>query len=200
MHIGHRYFAMTGDLYYSCPEVLRVIQVDDIAWLVNQVGQRFTRPEPDSPSGQPYPSQKRDYSRSGAAASRLLSLWANGFVDTYEQARGRLLNDSDPNIVAWMTEKGLERRGRKDEYELHRLWTWVTEKPKTHTTATMEEVMRTFAEKAAQEETPREEETSEQWPEPMDIFGALTHEPVLTPDIARQDQGFRLRPIGIAGL
>jgi hypothetical protein len=47
----------------------------------------------------------------------------------------------------------------------------------------MEEAMRTFAEEAAQEETPQEEETSEHWPEPMDIFGALTHEPVLTADM-----------------
>ena len=187
LHIGHRYFAMTGDLYDGCPEVLRVIEVDDIAWLINEVGQRFTRPEPDSPAGQTYrttpSSQKRDHSRSGATASRLLSLWANGFVETYEEARERLLNDSDPDIVAWMNEKGLERRGRKDEYEFHRLWDWVTEKPKTHPTAIMEEAMRTFAEEAAQEETAQEEETSEQWPEPMDIFGALTHEPVLTPDM-----------------
>jgi hypothetical protein len=187
LHIGHRYFAMTGDLYDGCPEVLRVIEVDDIAWLINKVGQRFTRPEPDSPAGQTYrttpSSQKRDHSRSGATASRLLSLWANGFVETYEEARERLLNDSDPDVVAWMTEKGLERRGRKDEYEFRRLWDWVTEKPKTHPTAIMEEAMRTFAEEAAQEETPQEEETNEQWPEPMDIFGALTHEPVLTPDM-----------------
>ena len=111
LHIGHRYFAMTGDLYDGCPEVLRVIEVDDIAWLINVVGQRFTRPEPDSPSAQRYTatssSQKRDYSRSGVAASRLLSLWVNGFVETFEQAKERLLNDPDPNIVAWMNEKGV---------------------------------------------------------------------------------------------
>jgi len=164
--------------------MLRVIEPDDIGWLLNEIGQRFqTHPVPKTGVQAAITSQKRDNSRSGTAASRLLSLWANGFVDTYEQARDRLLNDPDPDIVAWMTEKGLERRGRKDEYEFHRLWDWVTEKPKTHPTAMMEEAMRTFAEEAAQEEMPQEEETGEQRPEPMDIFGALTHEPVLTADM-----------------
>ena len=184
LHLGHRYFAMTGDLYEGCPEVLQVIEPDDIEWLLNEIGQRFqTHPEPKTGVQGAITSQKRDNSRSGAAASRLLSLWVNGWAHTYEKARERLLNDPDPDVVAWMTEKGLERRGRKDEYEFHRLWDWVTEKPKTHPTAIMEEAMRTFAEEAAQEETPQQEETSEHWPEPMDIFGALTHEPILTADM-----------------
>src|SRR5262249_27265631 len=45
LHIGHRYFAMTGDLYEGCPEVLRVVEVEDIAWLIKEVGQGFTRSE-----------------------------------------------------------------------------------------------------------------------------------------------------------
>jgi putative DNA primase/helicase len=113
LHIGHRYFAMTGDLYEGCPEALRVIEVEDVAWLINEVGHRFTRPQTlGSPSRQAgnatssQSSQKRDHSRSGAAASRLMSLLVDGFVETYEQARERLLNDSDPDIVAWMNEKG----------------------------------------------------------------------------------------------
>jgi len=122
---------MTGDLYEGCPEVLWVVEPDDISWLLNEIGQRFqTHLAPETCTETTITSQKRDNSRSGAAASRLLSLWVNGWAETYEQARERLLNDPDPDVVAWMTEKGLERRGRKDEYEFRRLWDWVTEKPK----------------------------------------------------------------------
>ena len=32
---------MTGDLYEGCPEVLQVIEPDDIEWLLNEIGQRF---------------------------------------------------------------------------------------------------------------------------------------------------------------
>jgi hypothetical protein len=156
LHIGRRYFAMTSDLYDGCPEVLRVVQVDDIAWLIKEVGQQFTLPETADSRGAQIctatsSSLKRDYSRSGAAASRLLSLWVNGFVETYEQARERLLNGPDPDIAAWMIEKGLERRGRQDEYEFRRLWEWVRTKSKSHATLTMEEVMRTVSEEAADE-------------------------------------------------
>src|SRR5215472_14509527 len=156
LHIGHRYFAMTGDLYEGCPEVLRVVEVEDIAWLIKEVGQGFTRSEAaDSCCTQTCTatsiSLKRDHSRSGAAASRLLTLWANGFVETYEQARERLLNDPDPGVRAWTIEKGLERRGRQDEYEFRRLWEWVKAKPKSYSTLTMEEVMRTVSEEAADE-------------------------------------------------
>jgi len=89
---------------------------DDISWLLNEIGQRFqTHLAPETCTETTITSQKRDNSRSGAAASRLLSLWVNGWAETYEQARERLLNDPDPDVVAWMTEKGLERRGRKDD-------------------------------------------------------------------------------------
>jgi Protein of unknown function (DUF3987) len=197
LHIGHRYFAMTGDLYDGCPEILRVIEVEDIAWLINEVGQRFTRPElPDTRSAQSgkatssSSSQKRDHSRSGAAASRLMSLWVDGFVETYEQARERLLNDSDPDIVAWMIEKGLERRGRKDEYEFRRLWDWVREKPKSYATTTMEEAMRLIADEAAQpgEDSAQEETGNEkQWFDdlaPIDPWDAITSPPTFSPDMA----------------
>jgi hypothetical protein len=90
-------------------------------------------------------------------------LWVNGFVETYEQARERLLNDPDPDIAAWMYEKGLERRGRKDEYEFYRLWDWVRAKPKSYATTTMEEAMRLIADEAAQpgEDSAQEENGNE---------------------------------------
>jgi len=76
---------MTGDLYEGCPEVLRVIEPDDIGWLLNEIGQRFqTHPAPETCAQTTITSQKRDNSRSGAAASRLLSLWVNGWAETYE--------------------------------------------------------------------------------------------------------------------
>lgn len=184
LHIGHRYFAMTGDLYHSCPEALRVTEVEDIAWLINEIGPQITghglaREQDDyiasvrslrsTSNGHDAPRAYggSDQSRSGRAASRLLSLWGNGVVTTYEQGKDALLNDDDPGIVEWMHDKGLARRER----EFSRLWDFVSSREKSFAGSSFVDQQYTDFLQAMQEEAteidePIVEATVEPKPEP----------------------------------
>jgi len=119
LHIGHRYFAMTGDLYDGCPEALRVIEVNDIRWLIEDAALRFiTKPtyincadaaQPDGEwTGEASRAVDRnhaDNSRSARAMRKLKKLYHEGSVDTEAEGKARLLKDDDPGIVDWMHER-----------------------------------------------------------------------------------------------
>jgi hypothetical protein len=184
LHIGHRYFAMTGDVYEGCPEALRVVGVEDVAWLINEVGQRFastkkpnsTNNETASSNGE-WTTNHADNSRSARSMRKLASLYHQGVIDTCEEGKARLLRDDDSGVVDWMLEKGLAN----GERELRRTWDKIIKTPRD-----WDRIQRELAEDLevgdAKPERPAEQAAAD-WPEPMDIFGALTRAPVLTPDM-----------------
>jgi hypothetical protein len=195
LHIGHRYFATTLEPYSNYPREMRRVSVDDIRWLIEEIGTRFTEAnkavaaiaatDDDDPSRQGGQVHD-DNSRSARAMRRLTSLYHDGLIHTPEEGKAKLLNDDDPAIVEWMNEKGVYRNGYPNDYEFRRMWKKVKRIPRDY-----DRIQRELAESSGEpgpeiepDYTPETEEASAlDWPEPMDIFGALTHEPVMMPDM-----------------
>jgi len=51
LHLGHRYFAITGDLYDGCPASMRLVEAEDIRWLIQEMGARFAKATTVSSNG-----------------------------------------------------------------------------------------------------------------------------------------------------
>ena len=193
LHIGHRYFAMTGNFCDRCPAVLQVIGVGDIRWLIEDAALRFidkptyingeNAAQPNSEWAREYRNRfdgitnHNDSSRSARAMRKLKKLYHEGSVDNEQEGKTRLARDDDPDIVDWMHEKGLVN----NEREYKRIWKKIIREPRD-----IDRIRRELAEGSEGGDIQSEqiaEPTARNWPEPMDIFGALTREPVLTPDM-----------------
>src|SRR6266404_1062379 len=191
LHLGNRYFAMTGDLYDGCPEALRVIEFDDIAWLLNEIGQQFAnKQKPISANSETVSSNDvwttnhADNSRSARAMRKLASLYHQGEIDTYEEGKVRLLRDDDSGIVDWMPEKGLPN----GERELHRIWKKITKIPRD-----WDRIQRELAEGSQIDteepvaEKPQTDQDAAEWFDdltPIDPWDAITSPPKFTREMA----------------
>lgn len=133
LHLGNRYFAMTGYPYDGCPDTLRVIDVGDIKWLINEMGARFAKAkQPTSmmngtgaPNGEAT-TNHTDNSRSAQAMRYATKLWHDGDIDSYEELKPKMLNAPDSGVRDWTIEKGLTR----GEYELDRMWKKIRSRPR----------------------------------------------------------------------
>jgi hypothetical protein len=191
LHIGHRYFAMTGDLYEGCPAALRVVGVEDVAWLINEVGQRFANPQkPSSTKGETASpndectTNHADNSRSARAMRKLASLYHQGVIDTYEEGKARLLRDDDSGIADWMREKGVPN----GERELRRIWKKIIKSPRDWDRIRRElaEGSEIDADKPVAEE-PQTEQDAAEWFDNLtliDPWDAITSPPKFTRDMA----------------
>lgn len=116
LHVGGRYFAITGDGLDTTVSDIRFVSVDDVRWLIQEAGPAFigasSKPKP-KPTTAPV-TGKADQSRSaqamvlGAALKR-----AGADFDTMCAALSEHRATSD-----WVAEKG-ESNGRR---ELRRIW------------------------------------------------------------------------------
>jgi hypothetical protein len=119
VHRSNRYFTVTRKQYENF-EKLRIVSVEDIRWLIEDAGPALkgANVKASSSSGkyQGSGNQGNDNSRSGKAFREGARLKAGGA--SYEEMRDALLNHADPDVVAWVKEKG-EASG---ERELHRIF------------------------------------------------------------------------------
>jgi predicted P-loop ATPase len=114
LHISNRYFTVTDKLIPATPDRLRRVAVDCILWLIHQAAPAF--------AGKATPGNG-DHSRSAralAAGGKLVRAGA-----TFEQMCEGLRNHAEPEIRAWVREKGDTYGGR----ELRRIWEKVQEPP-----------------------------------------------------------------------
>jgi hypothetical protein len=103
LHISNRYFAVTGTHLAYTPDSLEHVAAETILWLIREAGPRFAgRQEPGL-----------DKSRSGKAFREGARLRREG--KTFEEMCEALRNSADPDVAAWVREKG-------DERQLRRIW------------------------------------------------------------------------------
>jgi putative DNA primase/helicase len=113
LHLGNRYFAVTGDRLDGSPEEFRLVDVADLLWVINEAGPAFVGNGKDHtsslddrlPNGGP-----RDKSRSGKAFRKGRALKAAGC--SYQQMCDALR--TDPETADWVREN--------DERQLRRIW------------------------------------------------------------------------------
>ena len=104
-----RYSAVTDDLI-GC-EHLRLVSVEDLRWLITEVGPRFAGEGKAEGT-----SAGRDESRSARAFRLGAALKTAGA--TYEEMRDALLADADPEVAAWARSKG----SANNEREMRRIF------------------------------------------------------------------------------
>ena len=205
LHLSSRYFAVTNDCLGE-PSDIRVVTLDDLKWIINEAGPALAgvatigEAEAHEPvangrmNGHANGSASRSYagggfdlSRSGVAYRKAGYIRESG-IDRYTEFRDTMI--ADPETADWTLEKGLVNHER----ELHRLFERV--KFNRFVAEQIADMRRTFLEEEevfadeAKVETPDAETTTAEsgttaspYPEPLDIFGSLTPEPILTPDM-----------------
>src|SRR5712672_1577684 len=90
LHLGHRYFAITGDLYDGCPASMRLVEAEDIRWLIQEMGARFAKATTVSSNGTTHcgcANSHADSSRSAIAMKKLKKLYHEAIIDTYEEGK-----------------------------------------------------------------------------------------------------------------
>lgn len=115
LHLGNRYFAVTDLRLDTSPAELREVPADDLLWLIQTAGPAFAaKGDGKQRRGFGIPPGGGDGSRSGIAygiAAKVAR--AGGSYDDFIKA-GR----ADPNVSAWLDEKGLPN----GEREARRTW------------------------------------------------------------------------------
>jgi Family of unknown function (DUF5906) len=110
VHRSRRYFAVT-DESVGLDNNLRLVSVDDLRWLITEVGPRFAGEAKGESK-----SKGQDGSRSAKAFRLGAALKTAGA--TYEEMRDALLTDADPEIDAWARSKG----SANNEREMRRIF------------------------------------------------------------------------------
>jgi putative DNA primase/helicase len=105
VYCSHRYFAVTGELWLGKPDSVELLDWPALEQLARAI--------PANGGGKP---NGRDNTRSAVAFRRGLDLQRAG--KTFDEFCEALRTDPDPEIVAWVGEKG-EANGMR---ELHRIW------------------------------------------------------------------------------
>jgi hypothetical protein len=203
VYTGDRYFTVTQDALPDMEEI-RVVNLDDLKWLIVEAGPAIVASgvpiieQPTYTNGKSYTNGKAhtgpvDQSRSGVALRLAKTLRRLAWVDTYEELRDALI--SHPTTMEWMHEKGLANVAGKVEREFRRIWEksepTIGEQLKfTDPLRNMRDVFAAEQEESpGPPETPNGEETPEKpaaqqaspsWGDPVDLFGSLTPEPILT--------------------
>jgi hypothetical protein len=145
VHLGNRYFAVTGERLKDAPEHFRREPLDDLLWVLHVAGPGFVHaesppsksPEPQQSSSEaPVPLDHRLISLC-ASSPTLARLWAGDFSSLTDQSRsaramalGAALKRADatfeemgdalrqhPDTVAWAAEKGTDL-----QRQLQRIW------------------------------------------------------------------------------
>jgi putative DNA primase/helicase len=109
LYTAQRFFTVTGQHWGRSPAHIALLDQAAIDALVSLI------PPPPSAANQG-PAAGRDSSRSAKAFRAALRLRRQGC--TLDELREALTNHADPEIAAWMQEKGRAN----NERELHRLW------------------------------------------------------------------------------
>jgi putative DNA primase/helicase len=120
LHISNRYFAVTGNRLGESPEELRLVDAEDILWIINEAGPAFVGNGKEHSSSLDdrlsSPPRSGDNSRSARAFNKGQALKRNGA--TFEEMVAALRADPDPETADWVREKG-EANGQR---ELRRIW------------------------------------------------------------------------------
>jgi Family of unknown function (DUF5906) len=111
VYISNRFFTVTGDVLDAALSNLRIIDIDDLSWLLQEYGPAFAAAgKANSSTG----TGPRDHSRSAAAYRLGLKMRrAGASYDEFVQAVR-----NDPGTADWYTEKGVANNDR----ELRRIW------------------------------------------------------------------------------
>jgi len=110
VYCSHRYFAVTGKLWWGQPGSVEVLEWPKLEQLARSI-QTIGRARPSSGGGE----GGRDNTRSAKAFRKGAELRRAGA--TFEEICEALRTDPDPEIVAWVREKG----EADDMRELHRI-------------------------------------------------------------------------------
>jgi hypothetical protein len=115
LYISHRYFAVTNEGIDPELTELRLVDFDDLEWLVKQAGPAFVADDPNRRGG------SNGHDRSGLDQSRSVAAFRVGLrkrraAQTFDQFRQAL--QGDPDTASWYREKGIAN----GERELHRIW------------------------------------------------------------------------------
>lgn len=128
-YIRKRFFAVTGDHHAPTPSTINAITLDDIEWLLRDLGPRVSGKPANTyvatQGGKPtqYPSTGgHDQSRSARAKNRAWQLRRIDGLETYDEIKDALLDDPDAGVRDWMHEKGLARAAGINEYEYNRIF------------------------------------------------------------------------------
>jgi hypothetical protein len=113
LYISHRYFAVTWQAMDGLPDELRLVPLDDLRWLIEEIGPAFAGKSAGQGKG------GGDNSRSGIAFKLAAKLRREG--RSFEEMCAALR--ADPTTADWAREKGDAAGGR----ELKRLWDNVPE-------------------------------------------------------------------------
>lgn len=132
VYLRGRFFAVTGNNVDGLPDRVRVVNVDDLKWLIQKYGPQFKREDPNHRSNNVLPvsattitrktvaattTNGSDGSRSGRAFNWMRVFHRSGYY--YQEARERILNlDEDPDVADWARTKGM----LNDERELRRVF------------------------------------------------------------------------------
>jgi hypothetical protein len=122
-----RFFAVTADIREGFPDRLRIVDPEDLRWVVEQFGPRFCG-KADAHTALPLSSQRsaatsprsdggRDNSRSGRAYRWMRIFHLMGLY--YQEAKARILDlEEDPDVADWAATKGM----LNNERELRRVY------------------------------------------------------------------------------
>jgi hypothetical protein len=189
-HVSSRYFATTGDVPDGFPSAIRAVEFHELAWVITEAGPRFIRQVPvetDALSEPIVSAVVHDQSRSGVAFRKVVGWRQFGEVTSYAAMKAALI--ADPETAEWTSDKGLANRDR----ELKRLWKNTT--PAAGSIGdTLADMARTFAEEDEPDPLTHDPDTVcgsavtaeiavPPQAEPIDIFGSLSPNPVLTPEM-----------------
>lgn len=111
VYLSNRFFAFTGELLDDAVRDLRLVEFEDLAWLLQEFGPAFAAVGKPNGSASYGP---RDQSRSGAAFRIGATMRRAGA--SYEEFCEAVRDD--PETADWYAEKGIT----DNERELHRIW------------------------------------------------------------------------------
>lgn len=109
-----RYFTVTEEHLEATPCELRVVDADTVRWVMAVAGPALAGRHPVGIKGRE--EKPTDESRSGAAYRKGLAMRRAG--SSFEEMCTALRADPDPEVIAWVREKGEARAGRG----LRRIW------------------------------------------------------------------------------
>lgn len=105
LYLGRRYFAVTGKQSHKAYPSIRLVELEDLRWLIEVAGPAFA-----GTAEKPQPG--RDQSRSALALRKAKELRAK-YPDISFERFVELLGKDDPDIASWIAEKGDERQLRR---------------------------------------------------------------------------------------